>query len=78
MTKVSQVMVKCDKCGKESLQLLGFSVNFGLGSREDNEALMRHMQKCPHCGYEAVSISQNNDREEARKIREEAERNRES
>ena len=57
MTKVATKIVKCANCGKESEQLLVFSVNFSLGSKEDNEKLMKHMQKCPECGYEAVDIS---------------------
>ena len=57
MTKVVQKMVKCCKCGTESEQLIVYSVNFALGTREDNEKLMRHTQKCPKCGYEAANIS---------------------
>jgi predicted nucleic-acid-binding Zn-ribbon protein len=57
MTKVARQKVKCIKCGKESEQMIVFSVNFNLGSRESNEKLMKHMQKCPHCGYESQNIS---------------------
>lgn len=57
MTKVVRRMVKCVKCGTESEQFIVYSVNFNLGSREDNEKLMRHTQKCPKCGYEAIDIS---------------------
>ncbi len=57
MTKVAEKIVKCIKCGEESKQLIVYSVNFSLGSKEDNEELMRHVQKCPKCGYEAVDIS---------------------
>ncbi len=57
MTKVSKMTKKCAKCGKESEQLAVFSVNFSLGDRESNERLMKHKQKCPHCGYEAPDIS---------------------
>lgn len=57
MTKLKLQKVKCIKCGAESEQLLVYSVNFMLGSKEDNIALMNHMQKCPHCGYEARDIS---------------------
>ena len=57
MTKVTKQIVKCIKCEKESPQLFVYSVNFMLGSRESNEKLMKHMQKCPHCGYEAIDIS---------------------
>lgn len=57
MTKVGKINVKCANCGEESEQFVVFSVNFLLGSKEDNEELMKHMQKCPNCGYEAVDIS---------------------
>lgn len=57
MTKVTKQAVKCIKCGKESSQLLIHSVNFSLGKKEDNEKLMKHLQKCPFCGYEAPLIS---------------------
>ena len=60
MTRVAKKMVKCIKCGTESEQLIVYSINFNLGSKEDNERLMRHTQKCPKCGYEAVDISQEN------------------
>ena len=65
MTKVSNVIVKCANCGKESEQLVVYSVNFSLGSKEDNEKLMQHKQKCPNFGYEAEDISQN--KEESKK-----------
>ena len=57
MTKIGKRKVTCIKCGKESEQLIVFSVNFSLGSREDNEKLLHHKQKCPNCWYEAVDIS---------------------
>ena len=57
MTKVIQKKVKCIKCGEESEQLIVFSVNFSLGSKEENEKLLTHKQKCPKCGYEAIDIS---------------------
>lgn len=57
MTKVSKTIKKCVKCGEESEQLAVFSINFNLGSREDNERLMNRKEKCPHCGYEAPDIS---------------------
>ena len=57
MTKVKSIKVKCIKCGKESDQLAIYSVNFLLGEKEDNIKLMKHKQKCPHCGYEAIDIS---------------------
>ena len=56
MTKVSQKIVRCAKCGKESEQLIVYSVNFLLGDSATNEGLMNHKQKCPYCGYEAYSI----------------------
>lgn len=61
MTKVLNKPVKCAKCGHESDQLIVCSVNFLLGSKEDNEKLMNHMQKCPKCGYEAKDISKENE-----------------
>lgn len=57
MTKVAKVNVTCAKCGKESEQLLVYSINFNLGSKEDNEKLKTRKQKCPHCGYESIDIS---------------------
>lgn len=57
MTKVSKRLIKCIKCGKESEQLLVFSVNYLLGSKESNDRLMNHMQKCLYCGYEYIDIS---------------------
>ncbi len=57
MTKVSRNIVKCIKCGAESEQLTVYSVNFALGTKEQNEALMKNKQKCPNCGYESVDIS---------------------
>ncbi len=56
MTKVARERVVCDKCGKVSLQLMVYSVNYSLGSKESNDELMRHQQKCPFCGYEASLI----------------------
>lgn len=60
MTKTVQEIVKCCKCGTESKQLIIYSINFNLGSNEDNEKLIKHMQKCPNCGYEAIDISKEN------------------
>lgn len=57
MTKVSKRLIKCIKCGEESEQLFVFSVNYLLGSKESNDRLMDHKQKCPNCGYEYVDIS---------------------
>lgn len=57
MTKVGKKKVKCVKCGTESEQLIVYSVNFSLGTKEQNEALMKNQQKCPNCGYEAMDIS---------------------
>ena len=57
MTKVVKRIVKCANCGEESEQLIVYSVNFLLGSKENNEKLARHLQKCPKCGYEAIDIS---------------------
>ena len=57
MTKVGRKNVKCIKCGEESEQKIVYSVNFSLGTKEQNEQLMNHLQKCEHCGYEARDIS---------------------
>lgn len=57
MTKLGRKRVKCVKCGEESEQLMVYSINFSLGTKEENEKLMHHKQKCPHCGYESVDIS---------------------
>lgn len=60
MTDISKETVKCDKCGKESQQLVVYSVNYSLGDKESNDKLMNHNQKCPHCGYEAGRIDLSN------------------
>lgn len=57
MTKISKRIVKCYKCGKESEQFLVFSVNYLLGTKESNDRLKNHVQKCPYCGYENIDIS---------------------
>ncbi|MBO4245737.1 MAG: hypothetical protein J5892_03240 [Bacilli bacterium] len=57
MSKVVRKQVKCIKCGEESEQLIVYSVNYLLGTKEDNDRLMQHKQKCPKCGYEAPDIS---------------------
>lgn len=57
MTKIGKKYVKCIKCGTESEQIIIYSVNFSLGTKENNEKLIQHKQKCPHCGYEAYNIS---------------------
>lgn len=57
MTKVSKNSVKCAVCGNESEQLIVYSVNDLLGTKEDNANLMNNKQKCPKCGYESNDIS---------------------
>ena len=57
MTKVTKNIVKCAVCGTESEQLNVYSVNYSLGSKEDNDNLMNSKQKCPKCGYESKDIS---------------------
>lgn len=57
MTKVTKNIVKCAACGNESEQLNVYSVNYSLGSKEDNDDLMNSKQKCPKCGYESKDIS---------------------
>lgn len=57
MTKVTKNSVKCAVCGNESEQLIVYSVNGLLGTKEDNTKLMNNKQKCPKCGYESKDIS---------------------
>lgn len=57
MTKVVRKNVTCFKCGKSSEQMIVYSVNYSLGSKEANDRLVNHLQKCPYCGYEARNIS---------------------
>jgi len=64
MTRVAKKLVKCANCGEESEQLIVFSINFTLGSKEYNQKLMEHKQKCPKCGYEASDISKKINEEE--------------
>ena len=74
MSDISRETVKCAKCGKESQQLVVYSVNYSLGDKETNDKLVSHKQKCPYCGYEAISIDSLSDklkREELVKITEE-------
>lgn len=57
MTKITKNIVKCAVCGTESEQMFVHSVNYLIGSKEDNDALMNSKQKCPNCGYENSDIS---------------------
>ncbi len=57
MTKVNKINVKCAVCGNESEQICVYSVNYLMGSREDNDKLINSKQKCPKCGYESNDIS---------------------
>lgn len=57
MTKITKNVVKCAVCGAESEQMFVHSVNYLMGSKEDNDALMNSKQKCPNCGYENSDIS---------------------
>ena len=68
MTKVVNRIVKCAKCGTESNQLIVCSVNFRLGSREDNESLIKHQQVCPKCNYSNFDISNLTNNEEKKKV----------
>ena len=71
MNGISRETVKCAKCAKESQQLVIYSVNYSLGDNENNDKLVSHKQKCPYCGYEAISIDSLSDklkREELVKI----------
>ena len=62
MSDISRELVKCAKCGKESQQLFVYSVNYLLGDKETNDKLANHKQKCPYCGYEAVSLDISNNK----------------
>ena len=64
MTKVLKKNVKCANCGVESEQMVVHSVNFNLGSEEDNKKLMEHQMVCPNCDYAAVDISLKRDNKE--------------
>ena len=56
MSDISRKLVKCAKCGKESQQLIVYSVNYYLEGKENGDKLLHHKQKCPYCNYEAVNI----------------------
>lgn len=60
MTKVGKNNVKCAVCGNESEQLIVYSVNYSMGTKEDNDKLVNSKQKCPKCGYENNDISKIN------------------
>ena len=62
MSDISRKIVKCAKCGKESPQMIVYSVNYSLGDKESNDELINHKQKCPYCNYEAISIDFINDK----------------
>lgn len=68
MTDISRETVKCAKCGKESQQMIVFSVNYLLGTKEDNDKLLHHKQKCPYCEYEAIDISVLNNKLERKQL----------
>lgn len=59
MTKISNVKVKCAVCGYESEQLVVYSVNSLMGTKEENDKLINSKQKCPKCGYRSNDISKN-------------------
>ncbi len=59
MSDISRELVKCAKCGKESQQLIVYSVNYYLEGKENGDKLLYHKQKCPYCNYEAIDISEN-------------------
>ena len=71
MSDISREIVKCAKCGKESPQIVVYSVNYYLEGKENGDKLLKHKQKCPYCNYEAISIDALNNkltREELEKI----------
>ncbi len=57
MTKVKKEKVICSNCKKESEQLIIYSINYSLGTKESNDKLQNHIQECPHCGYKNSNIS---------------------
>lgn len=68
MSDISRKVVKCAKCGKESPQMIVYSVNYSLGDKESNDKLIEHKQKCPYCEYEAIDISVLNDKLERKTL----------
>mgnify|MGYP004543556459 FL=1 len=68
MSDISREVVKCAKCGKESPQMIVYSVNYLLGDKESNDKLIEHKQKCPYCEYEAIDISVLNDKLERKTL----------
>lgn len=68
MSDISREVVKCAKCGKESPQMIVYSVNYSLGDKESNDKLIEHKQKCPYCEYEAIDISVLNDKLERKTL----------
>lgn len=68
MSDISRGVVKCAKCGKESPQMIVYSVNYSLGDKESNDKLIEHKQKCPYCEYEAIDISVLNDKLERKTL----------
>ena len=68
MSDISRENVKCAKCGKESPQMIVYSVNYSLGDKESNDKLIEHKQKCPYCEYEAIDISVLNDKLERKTL----------
>ncbi len=69
MSDISREVVKCAKCGKESPQVIVYSVNYSLGDKESNDKLIEHKQKCPYCEYEAIDISVLNDKLERKTLK---------
>lgn len=68
MSDISREVVKCAKCGKESPQMIVYSVNYSLGDKESNDKLIEHKKKCPYCEYEAINISVLNDKLERKTL----------
>ena len=68
MSDISREVVKCAKCGKESPQMIVYSVNYSLGDKESNDKLIEHKRKCPYCEYEAIDISVLNDKLERKTL----------
>lgn len=57
MTLITEELVKCKKCGKESYQDVICSVSYSYDKNKLNNFLSNFKQKCPYCNYEDYSIA---------------------
>ena len=56
MTRIKWKKTQCIECGHVSYQMVVCSVNFLVGTDEENTRQMKHQQQCPECGYTADDI----------------------